>query len=206
MTRPLPRVPPSPRRRAVVNCRDVPLRPRARWSCGDAEKGDAIAVWLLLAEVLTTILSLFCSVRFKEPYSQESLTTGFLSGHHRHILQARESDAYLDSQESAVGAVRIELIVFRCLGDLIHAIRCIFIWALTFFVSRDRQTRLLEGITFFATAGATHGAICRRSYGTRIRGGCHRRFRRLSMIGLTIRTWVIVLLLAPRRPRRSRMR
>jgi hypothetical protein len=88
------------------------------------------------------------------------------------------------------------LLTFHGLDDLIHADTMLFILGLTFFVSVIAQTRLLEGITF-SLLRRNHGEIVPTvisvtvfvAVASAVIGG-------VSMIGLTIRTLVIVLLLA----------
>jgi Na+/H+ antiporter NhaD/arsenite permease-like protein len=87
-------------------------------------------------------------------------------------------------------------LTFRGLDDLIHADTMLFILGLTFFVAAIAQTRLLEGITFFLLR-RFRGAILPTvisvtavvAFSSGILDG-------VSMIGLTIRTLVIILLLA----------
>src|SRR4029077_4695511 len=82
------------------------------------------------------------------------------------------------------------------LDDVIHADTMLFILGLTFFVSVIAQTRLLEGVTF-ALLRRNDGAIMPTVISVvafvAIVSGI---FDGVSMIGLTIRTLVIILLLA----------
>ena len=79
---------------------------------------------------------------------------------------------------------------------LIHADTMLFILGLTFFVSVIAQTRLLEGITF-ALLRRNDGAIVPTVLSvTAFVAVASALFGGVSMIGLTIRTLVIVLLLA----------
>ena len=88
------------------------------------------------------------------------------------------------------------LLSFRGLDDLIHADTMLFILGLTFFVSVIAQTRLLEGITF---------VLLRRNRGlilptvisvTAVVAFASGILDGVSMIGLTIRTLVIIMMLA----------
>jgi hypothetical protein len=88
------------------------------------------------------------------------------------------------------------LLSFHGLDDLIHADTMLFILGLTFFVSVIAQTRILEGLTFFLL-GRFKGAVLPTvvsvtalvAFASGILDG-------VSMIGLTIRTLVIVMLLS----------
>src|SRR5262249_40070983 len=85
---------------------------------------------------------------------------------------------------------------FRGLDDLVHADTMIFILGLTFFVSVIAQTRLLEGVTFFLLQ-RNHGAILPTILSvTAVVALASGILDGVSMIGLTIRTLVIVMLLA----------
>ena len=88
------------------------------------------------------------------------------------------------------------LLTFSGLDDLIHADTMLFILGLTLFVSVIAQTRLLEGLTFF---------LLRRNQGvilptiisvTAVVAVASGMLGGVSMIGLTIRTLVIILMLA----------
>ena len=82
------------------------------------------------------------------------------------------------------------------MDDLVHADTMLFILGLTFFVSVIAQTRLLEGITFALlrrNQGAIIPTVVSVTAFVAIASGI---FDGVSMIGLTIRTLVIILLLA----------
>src|SRR5260221_9080586 len=92
--------------------------------------------------------------------------------------------------------VRHHLLSFSGLDDLIHADTMLFILGLTLFVSVIAQTRVLEGITFF---------LLRRNKGvilptiisvTAVVAVVSGLLGGVSMIGLIIRTLVIILMLA----------
>ncbi|HEX2229312.1 MAG TPA: SLC13 family permease, partial [Candidatus Binatia bacterium] len=91
---------------------------------------------------------------------------------------------------------RQHLLSFHGWDDLIHADTMLFIFGLTFFVSVIAQTRLLEGITFFLLRkfrGAILPTIIAVTAVVAFSSGI---LDGVSMIGLTIRTLVIILLLA----------
>jgi hypothetical protein len=88
------------------------------------------------------------------------------------------------------------LLTFHGLDDMIHADTMLFILGLTFFVAVIAQTRLLEGITF-ALLRQNEGVIVPTVISvTAFVAVASALFGGVSMIGLTIRTLVIVLLLA----------
>jgi Na+/H+ antiporter NhaD/arsenite permease-like protein len=152
---------------------------------------------LLAAEVFATILGLFLFGSFKYQIHKNALTYGMAliiiatfaglggSAWHREIA---ESGWWRWAERN--------FLTFRGLDDLIHADTMLFILGLTFFVAAIAQTRLLEGITFFLLR-RFRGAILPTvisvtavvAFSSGILDG-------VSMIGLTIRTLVIILLLA----------
>src|SRR5262249_53967312 len=88
------------------------------------------------------------------------------------------------------------LLTFSGLDDLLHADTMLFILGLTLMVAVIAQTRVLEGLTFFLLR-RYRGLVLPRivavtafvAVASAVVGG-------VSMIGLTIRTFVIVLMLA----------
>ena len=88
------------------------------------------------------------------------------------------------------------MLSFHGLDDLIHADTMLFILGLTFFVSVIAQTRMLEGITFFLlrrNGGAILPTVIAVTAVVAFASGI---LDGVSMIGLTIRTLVIILMLA----------
>ena len=162
-----------------------------------AGRTHPLPLWLLAAEVMTTILSLFLFGSFRYQIHKNALTYGMLliivatfcglqtSGWHRQIAQS-----------GWWPWIRHNLLSLHGLDDLIHADTMLFILGLTFFVSVIAQTRLLEGLTF---------SLLRRHRGeilstvisvTAVVAFASGILDGVSMIGLTIRTLVIILLLA----------
>jgi hypothetical protein len=156
-----------------------------------------LPVWLLAAEVLATILSLFLLGSFKYQIHKNALTYGMLLVIIATFCRLPTSEWHQQIREAGWWHwAHANLLTFQGLDDLIHADTMLFILGLTFFVSVIAQTRLLEGVTF---------SLLRRNQGeivptvlsvtifvavaSAVIGG-------VSMIGLTIRTLVIVLLLA----------
>ena len=132
------------------------------------------------------------------PDSQECADLRNDAGHHRHILPGcGTSEWHAQIRESGWWHwAQLNLLSFHGLDDLIHADTMLFILGLTFFVSVIAQTRLLEGITF-ALLRRNQGAIVPTVISvTAFVAVASAVFGGVSMIGLTIRTLVIVLLLA----------
>ncbi len=157
----------------------------------------AMPLWLLASEVLVTILGLFLLGSFRYQVHKNPLTYGMLlitlatfvslatSGWHTEV--ANRGGWYWAQQH---------VLSFRGLDDLIHADTMLFILGLTFFVSVIAQTRLLEGIAFF---------MLRRNKGmilptvisvTAVVAFASGILDGVSMVGLTIRTLVIIMMLA----------
>ena len=156
-----------------------------------------LPVSLLAVEVFATILGLFAFGSFKYQIHKNALTYGMAlvivatfcgletTGWHREIGTAGWS-AWMSAH----------VLSFHGLDDLIHADTMLFILGLTFFVAVIAQTRMLEGITFFLLR-RNNGAILPTviavtavvAFSSGILDG-------VSMIGLTIRTLVIILMLA----------
>jgi len=91
--------------------------------------------------------------------------------------------------------VHHHLLTFAGLEDLIHIDTMLFILGLTLFVSVIAQTRVLEGITFFLlrrNGGRILPTVIAVTAVVAITSGM---LGGVSMIGLTIRTFVIILML-----------
>jgi Citrate transporter len=154
-------------------------------------------VWLLAAEVFATILGLFLFGSFKYQIHKNALTYGMLLIIIATFYGLHTSEWHVEvSQVGMLGWVREHLLSFHGWDDLVHADTMLFILGLTLFVSVVAQTRLLEGITFFLLK-RNRGAILPTvlsvtavvAFSSGILDG-------VSMIGLTIRTLVIVMMLA----------
>jgi hypothetical protein len=161
-----------------------------------AGRSVPMPVWLLAGETLATILGLFVFGSFKYQIHKNALTYGMLLVIIATFTQLPTSTWHAEiAQRGVMAWAQHHLLTFAGLDDLIHADTMLFILGLTLFVSVIAQTRILEGITFFLL----------RKYGGRILptviavtavvaitsgllGG-------VSMIGLTIRTFVIILML-----------
>jgi hypothetical protein len=153
-------------------------------------------VWLLAAEVLATILGLFLFGSFRYPIHKNTVTYGMLL-----VILATFGGLPTSTWRTEIAErgwgfwTNAHLLTFRGLDDLIHADMMLFILGLTLFVSVIAQTRLLEGVTFF---------LLRRNRGivvptvisvTALVAAASGVLGGMSMIGLTIRTLVLILMM-----------
>ena len=154
-------------------------------------------LWLLAAEVLVTILGLFLFGSFKYQIHKNALTYGMLL-----VIIATFSGLATSAWHVEIATqgwwawTRLHLLSFRGLDELIHADTMLFILGLTFFVSVIAQTRVLEGITFFLlkrNRGAILPTVISITMVVAFTSGI---LDGVSMIGLTIRTLVIIMMLA----------
>jgi hypothetical protein len=156
-----------------------------------------LPLWLLATEVMATILGLFAFGSFRYQIHKNALTYGMLlvivatftglatSSWHTQIAEAGWS-----------GWIGEHLLSFHGLDDLIHADTMLFILGLTLMVSVIAQTRLLEGLTFLLLRrfdGFITPTVISVTAVVAIVSGV---LGGVSMIGLTIRTLVIILMLA----------
>lgn len=159
--------------------------------------GPMMPVWLLAAEVLATILSLFLLGSFKYQVHKNALTYGMLLVIIATFCKLGTSEWHEQIREAGWWHwAYANLLTFHGLDDLIHLDTMLFILGLTFFVAVIAQTRLLEGVTF-SLLRRNGGAIVPTVISvTAFVAVASAVFGGVSMIGLTIRTLVIVLLLA----------
>jgi hypothetical protein len=159
--------------------------------------GPVMPVWLLAAEVFATILALFFLGSFKYQIHKNALTYGMALVIIATFCKLSTSEWHEQIREFGWWQwVQVNLLSFHGLDDMIHADTMLFILGLTFFVAVIAQTRLLEGITF-SLLRRNEGAIVPTVISvTAFVAVASALFGGVSMIGLTIRTLVIVLLLA----------
>jgi hypothetical protein len=157
----------------------------------------AFPVWLLASEVLATILGLFVFGSFRYQIHKNALTYGMLLVIVATFSQLATSTWHVEiAGEGWPAWVAHHLLRFEGLDDLIHADTMLFILGLTLMVSVIAQTRVLEGLTFFLLrryGGAILPTVVAVTAVVAIASGV---LGGVSMIGLTIRTFVIVLMLA----------
>src|SRR5216684_5923641 len=163
---------------------------------GIAGRGTALPVWLLAAEVLVTILGLFVFGSFRFQIHKNALTYGMLL-----VIIATFSGLATSTwrveiaEHGSVSWMQHHLLTFAGLDDLIHADTMLFILGLTLFVSVMAQTRVLEGLTFFLlrrNKGVILPTIIAVTAVVAVASGV---LGGVSMIGLTIRTLVIILMM-----------
>ena len=152
---------------------------------------------LLAVEVLATILGLFLFGSFRFQIHKNVLTYGMLLVIVATFTGLSTSAWHVEILQRGWGAwAQQHLLSFGGLDDLIHADTMLFILGLTFFVSVIAQTRLLEGIAFY---------LLRRNGGlilptvlsvTAVVAFASGILDGVSMVGLTIRTLVIIMMLA----------
>jgi Na+/H+ antiporter NhaD/arsenite permease-like protein len=162
-----------------------------------AGRVTALPLWLLAAEVFATILGLFLFGSFKYQIHKNGLTYGMaliivvtfcgleVTQWHREIA---ETGWWLWTRRN--------LLSFHGLDDLIHADTMLFILGLTFFVAVIAQTRLLEGITFYLLQRYRGNMLPTVISVTAVVAFASGILDGVSMIGLTIRTLVIIMMLA----------
>jgi Na+/H+ antiporter NhaD/arsenite permease-like protein len=156
-----------------------------------------LPVTLVAAEVFATVLGLFVFGSFKYQIHKNALTYGMMLVVVATFIGIETSEWH--RQVAAAGAwawSREHLLSFRGLDELIHADTMLFILGLTFFVAVIAQTRMLEGVTFFLLR-RNGGAILPTAVAvTMVVAFASGILDGVSMIGLTIRTLAIVLMLA----------
>ena len=156
-----------------------------------------IPVWLLTVEVLATILGLFAFGSFRFQIHKNALTFGLLFVIAATFSQLSTSTWHAEIARSGWQSwARHHVWSFAGLDDLIHADTMLFILGLTLFVSVISQTRLLEVLSFRLLRryrGAVFPTLIAITLVVSIASGV---LDGVSMIGLTIRTLVIIMLLA----------
>jgi hypothetical protein len=156
-----------------------------------------LPVWFLAVEVFATVISLFVFGSFKYQIHKNAITYGMLLVILATFSALPDSRWHEEIRRNGWWTfLREHVLSFSGLNHLIHADTMLFILGLTFFVAVVAQTRLLEGLTFFLlrrfkgrilpTAIAVTAVV---AFASGILDG-------VSMIGLTIRTLVIILLLS----------
>jgi Na+/H+ antiporter NhaD/arsenite permease-like protein len=155
-----------------------------------------VGPWLIGLEVMATILGLFAFGSFKYQIHKNALTYGMAL-----VVVATFCALPTSPWHAEVAAVGWRgwagrhLLSFEGLDEIVHADTMLFILGLTFFVSVIAQTRLLEAITFFLLRRAGGAILPTVVSVTAVVALASGIFDGVSMIGLTIRTLMIVLLL-----------
>ena len=154
-------------------------------------------LWLLAAEVLATILGLFVFGSFRWQIHKNALTYGMLLVIGATFCGLPTSAWRTEIQErSWTFWLTQHLLSFQGLDGLIHADTMLFILGLTLFVSVIAQTRVLERVTFVLLR-RYDGRILPTVIAVTAAVACASGvLDGVSMIGLTIRTLVIIMMLA----------
>src|SRR5262245_20143145 len=112
-------------------------------------RAAALPVWLLAAEVFATILGLFLLGSFKYQLHKNALTFGMGMIIVATFTGIPGTEYHKQIAETGwFSFLRLNLLSFHGLDDLIHADTMLFILGLTFFVAVIAQTRILEQLTF----------------------------------------------------------
>ena len=157
----------------------------------------ALPASLLAAEVFATILGLFFFGSFKYQIHKNALTYGMLLIIVATFCGLSSSVWHIDISSNGWWAwIAQNLLSFHGLDGLIHADTMLFILGLTFFVSVIAQTRLLEGLTFYLLRKFRGAVLPTVIAVTAVVAFASGILDGVSMIGLTIRTLVIIMLLA----------
>jgi len=155
------------------------------------------SIWLLAGEVMATILGLFVFGSFHYQIHKNALTYGMM------LVIVGTFSALPGSPWHTEVATRgwsswiaSHLLSFRGLDELVHADTMLFILGLTLFVSVIAQTRILEGMTFVLLRRYKGAIIPTVMSVTAVVAVVSGVLGGVSMIGLLIRTLVIILMLA----------
>jgi hypothetical protein len=178
-------------RRFIVGC--------ALAAIGIVALGSWITVptWFLASEVLATILGLFFFGSFRYQIHKNALTYGMLLVIVATFSQLATSTWRVEiAQRGWLSWTGHHLLTFSGLDDLIHADTMLFILGLTLMVAVIAQTRVLEGLTFFLLRRYKGVILPTVVAVTAIVAVASGLLGGVSMIGLTIRTFVIILMLA----------
>lgn len=156
-----------------------------------------LSISLLAAEVFATILGLFCFGSFRYQVHKNAITYGMVLIIIATFCGLSSSVWHVEiAQRGWQGWAREHLFSFHGLDDLIHADTMLFILGLTFFVAVIAQTRLLEGLTFFLLRRFRGAVLPTALSVTAVVAFASGILDGVSMIGLTIRTLLIIMLLA----------
>ncbi len=154
-------------------------------------------VALLATEVFATIVALFVFGSFKYQIHKNALTYGMALVIAATFAGLPDSEFHREVSEQGFGRfLRHNMLTFDGLDHLIHADTMLFILGLTFFVAVIAQTRLLEQITFFLLRRYQGWVLPTVVSVTAVVAFSSGILDGVSMIGLTIRTLVIILMLA----------
>ena len=156
-----------------------------------------LSISLLALEVFATILGLFFFGSFRYQIHKNAVTYGMVLIIIATFCGLSSSQWHVEiAQRGWERWAQDNLFSFHGLDELIHADTMLFILGLTFFVAVIAQTRLLEGLTFFLLRRYRGAVLPTVLSVTAVVAFASGILDGVSMIGLTIRTLVIIMLLA----------
>ena len=156
-----------------------------------------LSISLLALEVFATILGLFFFGSFRYQIHKNAVTYGMVLIIIATFCGLSSSQWHVEIAQSGWERwAQDNLFSFHGLDELIHADTMLFILGLTFFVAVIAQTRLLEGLTFFLLRRYRGAVLPTALSVTAVVAFASGILDGVSMIGLTIRTLVIIMLLA----------
>ncbi len=161
-----------------------------------------LPLWLLGVEVFATILGLFVFGSTKYQLHKDPLTYGMLLVVMATFWGVWWQGSAMRATVAAEGwgpfwsALAHHLFTLEGLDHIVHADTMLFILGLTFFVAVISQTRLLETVSFALLDRFKGGVVPVVASITALVSVSSGILDGVSMIGLTIRTLVIILFLA----------
>ena len=160
-----------------------------------------LPVWLLGAEVFATVIGLFVFGSIRYRIDKNALTYGMMIVIGATFWGVWWADSGMRAQVLVEGwspfwhAMGHHLFTLEGLDGIVHADTMLFILGLTFFVSVVAQTRLLETVSFALLAKNKGSVLPTVAAITALVSVASGILDGVSMIGLTIRTLVIILFL-----------
>jgi hypothetical protein len=165
-------------------------------------KTMTIPSWVVATEVLLTVLGLFVFGSIKYRLDKNALTYGafiiIAATFFEPWWQQSELKAAIlsDGMSVVFGFFHHHFLTLHGLDELIHADTMLFILGLTYFVAVIAQTRLLETVSFKVLNFNKGGVLATVGILTALVSVASGILDGVSMIGLMIRTLVIILFLA----------
>jgi len=161
-----------------------------------------LPLWLLGAEVFATVIGLFVFGSIRYRIDKNALTYGMMLVIGATFWGVWWRDSAMRDQVLAEGWSPFwRILAHHCLtleglDGIVHADTMLFILGLTFFVSVVAQTRLLETVSFALLARNKGSVLPTVAAITALVSFASGILDGVSMIGLTIRTLVIILFLS----------
>jgi len=161
-----------------------------------------LPLWLLGVEVFATVIGLFVFGSIRYRIDKNALTYGMMVVIGATFWGVWWSDSAMRAQVLVEGwsplfrALGHHLFTLEGLDGIVHADTMLFILGLTFFVSVVAQTRLLETVSFALLAKNKGSVLPTVAAITALVSVASGILDGVSMIGLTIRTLVILLFLS----------